>query len=103
MNDLIKSNSFQRLENEITGLASLYFKALDLNRKKTNSNHMRLISTIRQAYESLNSEERRIINNEFFYQKYASWWKDSYTLNYYKKLKLKSMEHFLEVFYETAI
>ena len=87
----------------MSGLASLYFKALDLTKDKNSQSHIRLISTIRGAYESLNSEERRIINNEFFYQKYKEWWKDSYTLNYYKKLKYRSMSHFLEVFYDSVI
>ncbi len=103
MNNISKQNSFQKLEEEVSGLASLYFKALDLTKEKNSISHIRLISTIRQAYESLNSEERRIINNEFFYQKYHSWWRGSYTLNYYKRLKYKSMTHFLEVFYDTVI
>lgn len=103
MNNVTNPNAYQKLEKEMSGLASLYFKALDLTKEKNSLSHIRLISTIRGAYESLNSEERRVINNEFFYQKYRSWWKDSYTLNYFKKLKKQSMAHFLEVFYDTVI
>ena len=104
MSGIKKSNQFQKLENEITGLASLYFQALTL--VKGNSlltRHHNLINTIREAYASLSSEERTIINNEFFYQKYPFWWKSTYSSSVFKKLKLKSMSHFLEEFYNEAI
>ena len=103
MSNNLPSNSFQNLENEIVGLASLYFKAVDLNKQKDNQRHLPFIETIRKTYQQLSIEERKVIDNEFFYKKYPLWWKANYSQISYKKLKHKSMAHFLEVFYDTAI
>ena len=61
------------------------------------------IETIRKTYQQLSVEERKVIDNEFFFKKYPLWWKSYYSAISYKKLKYKSMAHFLEVFYDTVI
>ena len=104
MRSFFETDTFIKLDTEIKGLASLYFKALELSKsKESNSRHLNLVNLVRNAYSNLNQEERKLINNEFFYQKYPNWWKDSYSLYNFRRLKYKSMTHFLEVFYDNAI
>ena len=104
MNNVTNPNAYQKLEKEMSGLASLYFKALELSKNENGEKkQFHLVNLVRNAYASLNREERTFINNEFFYQKYPYWWKDYYSFSSYRRTKYKSMTHFLEVFYDSAI
>ena len=104
MSTYFQTSTYEKLNSEIKGLASLYFKALELSKNENGEKkQFHLVNLVRNAYASLNREERTFINNEFFYQKYPYWWKDYYSFSSYRRTKYKSMTHFLEVFYDSAI
>ena len=55
--------------------------------------------TIEQAFYSLSSPLKKIINNEFFYQAYEGWWKDIYSEKQFKKLRRIAIYKFMEAYY----
>ena len=56
--------------------------------------------TIEQAFYSLSSPLRKIINNEFFYQAYSGWWKEIYSEKHFKRLRKLAIYKFMEAYYE---
>lgn len=55
---------------------------------------------IENAFYSLSSPLRKIINNEFFYQDYPDWWKSLYTKRHFKALKKIAVYKFMEAYHE---
>ena len=103
MADKQKSN-FKTLVRFISEIADLYFMALTRKPKETFSevdeelsDYELFVVRVRKAYSRLNQEEKKIINNDFFYQEYPDWWKKLYTKSTYYRLKQKSMIRFKEV------
>ena len=98
-----KSN-FKMLVRFISEIADLYFMALTRKPKETFSevdeelnDYELFVVRVRKAYSRLNQQEKKIINNDFFYQEYPDWWKKLYTKSTYYRLKQKSMIRFKEV------
>ena len=54
---------------------------------------------VETAFNNLNSEQKRLINNDYFHQAYLYWWTSLYKKNQYLKLKKASLARFLEVFH----
>ena len=54
---------------------------------------------VNRAYRSLDEEEKNLINNEFFFQNYQTWWIGLYSKAYFYRFKRKAMLKFLEAFY----
>lgn len=57
------------------------------------------LTKVISAFEALNERERKIINNEFFFQGYDGWWKSIYSTSSFYRYKKQAMLRFLEVFY----
>lgn len=55
---------------------------------------------ISEAYEKLDKESQRMINNEFFFEKYPGWWMKELSYDNFNKKMNKSMKLFLENLYE---
>ena len=55
---------------------------------------------VENAFNSLSSPLRRIINNEFFYQDYANWWKKYYSKKQFSVLKKIAVFKFMEAYHE---
>ena len=55
---------------------------------------------VERAFKRLDKEQRKIINNEYFYQEYSYWWKKEYKERTFLKLRKEAVKHFVEVFYE---
>ena len=58
----------------------------------------KLIRRVRETYNKLDALEKAFINNDFFYQNYPDWWKDTFSKTTYYRLRRQSMRHFLQVF-----
>ena len=58
------------------------------------------ISKVQQAYETLDDNEKNLINNEFFYQSYQEWWKPLFSKASFYRYKKLAMEKFLGAFYD---
>lgn len=58
-----------------------------------------IILKIKKAYESLNELERNLINNEFFFQNYSSWWRPLYSRATFYRFKKEAMKKFLGAIY----
>ena len=60
--------------------------------------YVEAIEKVSNAFEALDEEEKRIINNDFFYQDYPFWWMDGYSKSTYYRLKRKAVIHFIEAY-----
>lgn len=96
--------SLKRKELKVHNIAKIYvLTLLKQNRHPYITNKEPLSSfhnAVELAYASLNSPQKAIINNDFFYQAYPGWWRNIYKKNNYQKLKIEAINRFLEVFYE---
>ena len=54
---------------------------------------------VEAAFNNLNKEQKRLINNDYFHQAYAYWWISLYKKNQYIKIKKASLADFLEAFH----
>jgi hypothetical protein len=59
-----------------------------------------IVFKVNKAFLSLNDFEKSLINNEFFHQAYSDWWKKKYKKEEFDSLLKKTVQHFLEVYYE---
>lgn len=82
------------LSSLLTRISELYFQALkdDSDRAKD------FIQRVNIAFESLNETEKKVINNDFFYEDYPFWWTSIYSKATYYRLRSKSMNDFKEAF-----
>lgn len=71
---------------------------LDPNLIDEDSPYQKYIEKVHEAYLTLNQVEKGIINNDFFYQGYPMWWKNSYARSTYYRHKNLAMLHFVEAF-----
>ena len=55
---------------------------------------------VENAFYSLPSPLRKIINNEFFYQDYSQWWESIYSKKQYLALRKIAIHKFLEAYGE---
>ena len=55
---------------------------------------------VENAFYSLSSPLRKIINNEFFYQDYSDWWKPLYSEKHYLALRKIAIYKFMEAYDE---
>ena len=101
----MNEHSWEVLEEKIIGIANNYFLArrfLKQCNNLTEDNFKLLcayINNVRKAFSHLDEQEKVFINNEYFYEAPIYWWKKIITVNTYKKIKMQSVEHFLEAFY----
>lgn len=58
------------------------------------------IYKVEKAYNSLDDNEKNLINNEFFYQSYHQWWTTLYSKASFYRYKKTAMEKFLGAFYD---
>ena len=58
------------------------------------------IYKVEKAYNSLDDNEKNLINNEFFYQSYHQWWTALYSKASFYRYKKAAMEKFLGAFYD---
>ena len=58
------------------------------------------ISKVQQAYETLDDNEKNLINNEFFYQDFPEWWKPIYSKKHFTQLKKIAIYKFMEAYGE---
>ena len=71
---------------------------LDPNVIDADSPFQKYIEKVNCAYCTLTDVEKAIINNDFFYQNYPMWWKNSFNRSTYYRYRIKAMAHFLEAF-----
>ena len=98
----------KNLEQKIVTLSKNYLSIQKAFLTQTVSNKYEDMSnpfvqfcyTIEQAFYSLSSPLRKIINNEFFYQEYKGWWKDLYSEKQFKRLRKLAIYRFMEAYYE---
>ena len=67
---------------------------LIINRKE------RFILRVENTYLKLDPLEQLVINNDFFYEDYPSWWEELFSKRSYFNLKRRAIVHFLREFYE---
>lgn len=98
----------KNLEQNLTSLSKSYLSIQKAFLTHTISNRYLDFSnpfilfcfTIEQAFYSLSSPLKKIINNEFFYQAYEGWWKEIYSEEQFKKLRKIAISKFMEAYYE---
>lgn len=91
------------LYQKTKAFASMYFLCRKITHSYPNnpSNpYSRYINIIVKAYESISSEEKKFINNEFFFQEYPFWWEKSYSYPIFINILNRSMEAFIKAIYE---
>lgn len=95
----------KELKKEISKISDLYFLALKNYKRATISDSKRTINEyekfilrVRRAFSSLDSIDKELINNDFFYQAYEDWWIKKYSRSTYYRLKARSMFRFKEAF-----
>lgn len=107
-----KKAKFHDLCNETLEVARLYFRAfdsgvpqngrrdmnmaLDSHVKGSNEANSLYIARIEKAFKSLDTDSRRIINNDFFFNNYKFWWLELYSTSTYYRLKRVAMCRFLD-------
>lgn len=62
--------------------------------------HTSYVARVESIFEELTSQEKIIINNEYFFEEYPFWWIGTYSKRDFKKNKKKALVHFLRLFYE---
>ena len=100
-----------KLEETIKEIVRVYFISLrhinDLNSSSFSNGSVdqyspfyKYFQDVEKTFRLLDVETQRIINNEYFYNAYASWWINEYSSSEFKKKKRLAVKNFLEVFYE---
>ena len=99
---------YKNMAKDIKTIAKNYFIALKRRKilarqelrecLEVEDDFERHIRKVRAAYNQLDALEKTFINNDFFYQNYPEWWKDSFSKTTYYRLRRQSMIHFKEVF-----
>lgn len=59
-----------------------------------------IVFKVNKAFLSLTEQEKVFINNEFFHEAYMDWWKKIYTEKEYLSFLKKTVQRFLEAYYE---
>ncbi|MFA5421820.1 MAG: hypothetical protein WC344_03375 [Bacilli bacterium] len=98
---------------EVKAVAKLYFAALDsaslrngksslfmssqpeVDYKGQEANKL-YVDKIEGAFGRLDTESRRIINNDFFFNNYKYWWLELYSSSTYYRLRRNAICQFLE-------
>ncbi len=98
----------QKLETKLSQIAKNYISIQNAFLTHTISSKYEDISNpfiqfclgVEQAFYSLSSPLKKIINNEFFYQAYQGWWKEIYNAHHFKQLRKVAIYKFMEAYYE---
>ena len=98
MNQLEKK-TFKDLDQMLSEIADKFFFAKKMQGKDSLDDFNDYIYKVQTAYETLNDNERNLINNEFFYQSYQEWWKPLYSKASFYRYKKEAMAKFLGAFY----
>ena len=101
----MKRRKFDYLIKEI---ARIYFVALNrLKAERFSDGEIDQYSPfyifyhdVEEAFNHLNKINKRIINNEYFYQDYNGWWKKEYKESTFIRMKYSAVKAFVEAFYE---
>ena len=105
--DESKKNISSRLRfKEMEDISNFYFLALKhishpeklKDSGESIGDYELYVARVRRAFHSLDYLDQTIINNEFFYEAYANWWKKLYSRSTFYRLKKKCMFRFLEAF-----
>ena len=99
--------NLKSLDKEMTTVASKYFAALrNLKLLSAQSGevdplnpYLIYLRKVTAAFDSLCEEDKKFINNEYFYQEYPNWWQTIYTQSSFYRIKKRSLENFLEAFH----
>lgn len=69
------------------------FKELQIRKVKIDDSDevaFEFIQAVNNAFDRLDEEDRKIIENEFFFGAYQGWWKNYYSRAYFYTLKKKA-------------
>lgn len=102
---------FYLLSNKIEEIASTYFLCLaklkhahhTLAEETSYAYEKQYIERVNNAYLKLNERNRKIINNEFFFENYPYWWESQYSSSYFSRIKKEAMQQFLQYFKEQSV
>lgn len=100
MNNAHDNDNFSALKSSVESIADKYFQCLkSLAKCRVGKPNATLyIKKVKRAYAILDKLDQRIINNEFFFQDYPDWWKNTYSKTTFYRIKRLSMKRFLEAF-----
>ena len=96
---------FNKLSDRMQIVANNYFFARCTLREKvelSDENFALMIAYVRcvnACFDKLQENEKIFLNKEFFFQAYPGWWKKEYSMEAYIRLKVSSIQHFMEEFY----
>lgn len=102
---------FYLLSNKIEEIATNYFLCLSklkhfhhkLAENVSLEYEKQYVEKVNTAYIKLNERNRKIINNEFFFENYPYWWESKYSSSYFSRIKKEAMRQFLNFFQEECI
>ena len=100
--------NYKKLKSKLAHLSKNYLSIQKAFLTNTISNSYLNLSNpfiqfcfdIEDAFYSLSSPLRKIINNEFFYQDYPEWWKPLYSKKHFQALKKIAVYKFMEAYHE---
>ena len=106
----IKKMQFVELDKKMQFLASTYFTSLfkseriptlhDSDQEEVVAPLKVFINRMQSTFLTLNKEEQKIINNDYFFEDYPYWWESIYSKKDYFQIKRQALIHFLRTFYE---
>jgi len=71
--------------------------AIENHEKGSSEANSLYILRIESAFKSLDTDSKRIINNDFFFNNYKFWWLELYSTSTYYRLKRVAMCNFLNL------
>ena len=95
------------LKRKVSLVANNFFKArsiLSNYAMLTESNtkmFLAYIHAVERAFELLNDNEKKCLNNEYFFEGKPEWWKSSFSPSEFEELHINTIKHFMEGFYAT--
>ena len=109
MNNNFDRNAYHVMEIKISQISARYLLCKEWLKKKKNmvssgdtdteAHFATYVSRVESSFEILDESQRRIINNDFFYQNsYPFWWESFYAKSTYYRVKKAAMVAFLRNF-----
>ena len=99
---------YKKMASDISVIAKNYFIAIRRQNfiqepelkenKEEEDDFQRHIRRVKNAYNQLDELEKAFINNDFFYQSYPDWWKETFSKTSYYRLRRQSMSRFIKAF-----
>lgn len=109
MNNKFDRNAYHLMEIKISQISARYLLCKEWLKKKegmvssgeqdTEVHFATYVARVESSFEVLDDNQKRIINNDFFYQNsYPFWWESFYAQSSYYRLKKNAMVSFLRKF-----